>query len=264
MTDRPNNVERLLSERGDGILTPAELSRLQEIIREDAQMAATARQYDRLNVLLKGWRALPSAVNWAELSQRTRRMVASEGAAETAGLASVDRMLRDWAGPMPEVNWEALRRRISAAVGQEAALLESRQLHQAGRAGRFGRLVAGVARVAVPLAAAAAVALMAWWPRTELGPQPSASGGSLVAVAWEVPRETGEVRVRVVGGEYSEASAGGDTGPLVRLRFDSAAAPPSAEPPVENGMTFVAAGETFDYARGSPRGDEADDEIIFY
>jgi len=261
VTDHPDNLERLLSERGDRVLTPAELSRLDEIIGEDVRMAAIARQYDRLNVLLKGWRALPTTVDWADLSQRTRRTVASAGTAEAASLASVDRLLRDWAAPIPAVDWEALRRRISAAVEQEAALLKSRQQH---RAARTSRLVVRLARVAVPLAAAAAVALLAWWPRAELERRSNAGGGSFVAIAWEVPRETGEIRVRLVDGKHSDVSAGEDPAPLVKLRFDSAAVPPPAESPLEKGMTFVAAGRVLDYAHDSARGEEADDEIIFY
>ncbi len=256
--DHPDEIERLLSEHGDGALPPAEQARLQKLINEDRQMAATARQFDRLNELLKGWRALPAAVDWPSLAKETRQAVSDEAEAKAQGLAGVDRLIREWAGPTPEVDWTALRLRISAAVQQEAAIAQSRDR---GRARQWGRSVVRIARVAVPLAAAAVIALMVWWPEAIPTPPGNTTGGSrtFVAVALEVPGRTGQVSVRLADG-FSALPGETPATPLVDFRFDEGGVAPQVEAPAETGLTFVVGGRSFDYARV----DEADEDIIFY
>ena len=192
-------LERQISERRSGELTAAQLAEIERAIAADPVVAAAARQYERLDRLLGCWRKLPDHVDWEAFARQTAARVSAEAADE-----GVDGLLERWAGPMPEVNWGALKSRISGAVAEEAAGAH----RQAATAASRWRRAANWARVAVPLAAAAAIALLVWWPGSASVPRgPGAAGRPIILVSLDAPGESGKVTVTFEGGEAPAGAA---------------------------------------------------------
>lgn len=206
--DHVEQLELLLSTSADHAMTSAQRTELAQALRDEPGAVETARQYARLNKLLTAWRTVPPEVDWEQLSRRTSDQIVSEIAPD-----GVDSLLRRAARPLPELNWEAMKNRISAAVHQEAA--------RAGQSdtvrplvGRWGLRWAW--RAGLPLAAAAAVALLVWTPRSVETQLPKegdrGSGRSVVQVALLSPEHTGSVSVTFEGtppgGKQPEAGNG--------------------------------------------------------
>jgi anti-sigma factor RsiW len=216
--------EQLLSERADGLLTSKELAELDLAIAGDSEFAKLARRYDKLSALIRSWRTLPAAIDWQTLSTQIGGSVrdavglsASAAIDETldprlesgpnegmhAGmepvrreLQAVDDLVQSAFGQVPEVDWYQLKARISSAIREEAEASRSTRLvktrswsTRAKRAAMFG----------VPLAAAAAIALAVWLPRSATptlpeSPMPTPRK-SLVAVSFEQPKPAGRVKI---------------------------------------------------------------------
>ena len=186
-------LERLLSERRDGNLTAEVLVEVDRAIATDPDAAAAARQYARLDKLLACWRRPPADVDWPTLARQTAERVSA------AADQGVDQLLEHWAGPVPEVDWDALKSRISKAVHAEAARAGRRA---APAMQRWRRAANWAARVAVPLAAAAAIAILVWrpmTPTTRTGLGAGVTVGPIVLVSLEGPGLAGSVSVAFEG-----------------------------------------------------------------
>jgi hypothetical protein len=213
MSSPSEQLERLLSERIDGTLTPEEFDRLERALNQEPQAAALARQYERLQVLLLRWRSSDRSIDWNALAARIGGRVSQ--AVEGQQLQSVDQALRQWRGRLPEVDWSALQGRVSLAVRREAAKAAVGRRpsgHGWRKAARWLATVGG------PLAAAAVIAIVVWRPGApeQIKPQPLAAAASIV-VALEMPRAGGQVAIsfdeRAVSGEAARESATeGETG----------------------------------------------------
>ncbi|MBN2561771.1 MAG: hypothetical protein JXQ75_12655 [Phycisphaerae bacterium] len=216
--DRSEQLERLLSEHQDGTLTADELARVRRALSDDGDAADAARRYARLNDLLAGWRALPEDVDWRTFTRQVADRVIENAADHTtptpgqttAALSQIgavsarreppprvqgiDRLLEDWAAPLPEVDWRALKSRISASIREEAARTCRGSTRK--RPG-WHQAASWVARVGLPLAAAAAIAIVVWWPRTEIPVVPAIgdSDGPIVLVSLDLPEPVGQVSV---------------------------------------------------------------------
>ena len=250
--NRTEQVERLLSERPDGALTAEESAEVRRAIAGDSRAAAAARQYERLHRLLADWRALPADVDWEAFRLAASARVAGEavgarrdsrtsdgrlaatqrGAANVAGDA-VDRLVRRAAGDVPAVDWVALKSRISAAVQREA--LQTRHEGQVVPA-RWRRAMTWTGRVGLPLAAAAAIALLVWLPQTGGDRSRGRADGlksPIVVVSLEAPQSEGQVTVTFEG-----MPTGGAGRAEIGVRFDETAATAAPESPA-GGMAIV-------------------------
>lgn len=270
MTPLDEQLERLLSERHDGDLTAEQFEELRRVLAQDPQAAKTARQYERLQSVLDAWRALDPGVDWQSLSQQTAQRVeeearrlasaqadakidptaaeagpdhateaAPEGDGEQVGrfrreFEAVDELVRGWAKPRPEVDWERFKARVSSAVRQEALreaaerqaaerqvverqaaerqvekrkAVERPSRQETGRqrlaprrtwATPLRRVAGWTITVAAPLAAAAAIAIAVWWPHGELpaGGEATPSGRApIILVSLDAPEATGQVQI---------------------------------------------------------------------
>ncbi len=185
--------ERLLTERADGVLTPEQLAELDRAMAGSSEFADLARGYERLQAVLRRWRALPSDINWQGLSARISRSVGDE-----VGLSAsktVDDLVQDAFGPMPEVDWPRLKARISAAVRNEAASQRNVATQMTRRS--WSRTVKWMATVGAPLAAAAVIVLAIWspWSAIPTAPPPPTPSQSMVVVSFETPEPTGQVKI---------------------------------------------------------------------
>jgi hypothetical protein len=234
MTDQAEQLERLLSEQPDGDLEPGRLAELRRTLAEDPTAADTARRYTLLNDLLASWRALPGNIDWKaharKLAGQTSRneadraperghqpeadnglKVVPAGAGSRPGSQdrepeAVDRLIQNWAGPVPQVDWEGLRSRISAAVGQEAA---AQVVGSAGSRRRWRPWFARIGMVGGPLAAAAVIAFAVWGPQT-VGPVVPGSVGTaepLIVVSFLMPEFAGHVSVAFEEGPAGQIEA---------------------------------------------------------
>ncbi|MFQ5411123.1 MAG: hypothetical protein ACE5EC_02460, partial [Phycisphaerae bacterium] len=97
-------------------------------------------------------------------------------------------LLRDWAGPMPDVDWREYTTRVSNCIRREAAA--------SSRAALFAHWRRRVAWF-TPLAAAAAVALVAWWPNGKLSDPAGGGipGPAAVLVALDIPSAQGRITI---------------------------------------------------------------------
>ena len=162
-----------------------------------------------------------AAMPGSQLDERTEMMVL-EGELSDGRLASTDRLVREWAGPMPAVDWPALSTRISNAVREEA-----------GRAGQTRRTRwSWFVKASAPLATAAVIALAAtWWITTgpKLPIDGGSSGASLVMVVLEMPVAVGKVSISfdlspVGAPDRPDAESGGRAiayGPKINDTLDS-------------------------------------------
>lgn len=188
MIDDREQFERLLSERMDGALTPDQLAELDRAVAGRAEFADLARRYDRLQASLHRWRALPADIDWQGLSTRIRRSIG--GQVEQPTSKSVDDLMQDAFGPMPEVDWSRLRQRISAAVREEAAATRTTRRS-------WSRAAKWTTMAGVPLAAAAAIAIAVWFPRSAAPTAPTAPApiASMIVVSFETPEPAGQVKI---------------------------------------------------------------------
>jgi hypothetical protein len=211
MNQGPEQLERLIAERLDGTLTAEESARLDRALAADPAAAAMARQYERLRLVLSGWRTLRRDIDWEALAASIARRVAED--AEQSKDAAVDDLVRGAVPPMPEVDWDRFKTRVSSAVRRDAASRagESSEAQKAD-AGvrvlrrRWRRTVTWVATVGAPLAAAAAIAIAVWWPGTasQLSSPHAMPVAPMVVVALDVPTATGRVAI-----SYDQAQPGG-------------------------------------------------------
>ncbi len=203
---------------------------------------------------------------------------ASEGEGEPVGrfrreFEAVDELVRGWAKPRPEVDWDGFKTRVSSAVRQEALrqaaerqaaerqaverqaaerqaekrkAVERPSWQETGRqrlaprriwATPLRRVAGWTITVAAPLAAAAAIAIAVWWPRGELpaGGAATPSGRApIILVSLDAPEATGQVQI------------------TFDLRPGEGVAEPNLSEPVGSAIAMSAggadAGESFDDA----------------
>jgi hypothetical protein len=107
---------------------------------------------------------------------------------------AVDDLVTRAAEPLPEVDWDAFKARVSAAVRQEAA---TSAVPAQGAQYRWRRGAAWALRVGSPLAAAAVIAFAVWgpWADQPLVQGPRVGGRPLVVVSLERPDSAGRVSV---------------------------------------------------------------------
>jgi len=196
MLDDKDQLERLLSERPDGALSADERLVVERALREDPSTAKTAGQYERLQAMLRRWRAVGGEVDWEAMARRTSERVAE--AADQDQYRQVDGLVQEWADSLPDVDWDRFKLRVAGAVREEATRLgREAPAEQRGRALRWTRRAKWIATVGVPLAAAAVIVIAVWWPGvvTRLTPDHVASPKPLVVVSVEAPRFTGNISI---------------------------------------------------------------------
>lgn len=232
MTDKPSNLEQRISERNDLPGGDAEVARL---IAADRNAARLDKSYAQLNHMLAGWRKLPEGVDFRSFRSTVAnavaadveyRMVQAHDAGEKPDVAGVtadaasrlsreykktDDAIRAATRPLPAVDWNALKSRISAAVRTEAA--ESDPHHErtillpaakaAGATRRAGRAADASKqflwkKLALPLSAAAAIAIVAttWFNRgAPVTPVPTPINVNRIVVQLAAPQQAGMVNI---------------------------------------------------------------------
>jgi hypothetical protein len=211
MTEDLENLERLASERGDGPISAREAAEWENAIARHPGLAAEARAYERLARLLADWRPLPGGIAWADTARRISRHVAGQVEHRV-----VDEAVDALAGPLPDVDWDALKNRISAAVRGEAGHVHAAPLRLAPTPAQRHRWTWAV-RAGLLTAAAAAVALLLSWPQGAAPPVPGQADRPNISVALEAPHSSGKVSI-----VFDEAPPRPGKGPA------DPAAPPSA------------------------------------
>jgi len=236
MKPDPEQLEALLSRQADGDLTAEELATLRRVVADDPEAAAAAKQYERLQGLLAGWRCLPADVNWQSFAEDVSGRITEDAEQQASaqldraidpaalphdaaappagprmnpaaqGFQATEELLQDWARPLPEVDWAAFSSRVSAAVRREAA---------SDRAIGDARHWRRVARWLAPLAAAACIALVVWANRDAVptGSRSTEQAAPRVLVALAVPRSAGSVSITFDESPVDTAAAatGGST-----------------------------------------------------
>jgi hypothetical protein len=254
MNQGPQQLERLIAERLDGILTADEQARLDCALAADPAAAAMARQYERLRLVLSGWRTLQRDIDWESLAASIARRVAEDVGRKQD--AAVDDLVRGSVPPMPEVDWDRFKTRVSSAVRREAASKagDSAQVEKVD-AGvrvsrrRWRRTATWMATVGAPLAAAAAIAVVIWWPgaSSQLSSPHAVPVAPMVVVALDMPTATGRVAI-----SFDQAPPGGYVEP------SAPAADGGVDQPAGGGGMAIAVDSS-----GSEFSDSVD-EAIFY
>lgn len=223
MTDPREQLESLLSRQGDGDLTTAERAEIRRAVERDPSVAAELKRYEKLGALLASWRPVPANVDWASFRQGVSESI------ESNELASVDAAVKGALGPMPAVDWNAFRTRVSSAVRAEARGAAAR--------GHGSSDLSGMAKWLVPFAAAAAIAIAFF--RSGGGPLPvtppnSGDQPTIVLVSLDIPEANGRVSIA----------------------FDETPAPEPEDKPA-NGLAYM---------KGVPAGGylAGDDDGLFY
>jgi len=219
MTERSDQLEALLSRRGDADLTVDEQAQLRRILADNPAAAADASAYERLNGILAGHRRLPDSVDFRTFTNDLTAQVAEQAAIdasaeldraidpnaedggasthrETTGprfnktvraLGAVDDLVLEAVGPVPDVDWGAFKTRVSTAIRKEAAAGALSPTEH-----RWPRVLGWFA----PLAAAAAVAAIVWYPRGTVTPGVVDDVRTLTfAFAVDMPDQQGRVAV---------------------------------------------------------------------
>lgn len=193
MSDQREQLEQFLSQRADDGLTAEQLAHLERALASDAELARQARTYERLHVLLDGWRTLPGDINWRDFSAR----ISGEIQEETAAVASepVDDLVGAAFGPIPDLDWLQLKSRISAAVRAEAVTRQGVGAQRTPRS--WSRTARHMVAVGAPLAAAAAIALALWLPRSSspVAPTDPTLTKAMIVVSYETPQPVGQVKI---------------------------------------------------------------------
>lgn len=176
MNGENENVEMLLAACLPGERTREERARVEALLMDDAQARRTAAAYEKLAALLKGWRTIPARFDWSANAARVVRHVRSGGAeTQSTDAARLDELVPHWSGPVPEVDYRALKARISSAVRREARTIKTGSI---GKIRSRRRVLAWIGRVGAPLAVAAAIVIAVWWPRDVGGPLDAPNGAS--------------------------------------------------------------------------------------
>jgi hypothetical protein len=158
--------------------------------------AAAINEYERLKGLLRGWRVLP-----ANIDLKTHAAQISIAIGEDRESRSLTDLVPHWAGPVPDVDYSALKQRISAAVLRESVGLSHSEKKIAVKR---RRVITWMGRIAAPLAVAAAIAIAIWWPRDispiSNGTSPIAQGRKdkrhpMVVVSLDTPKDTGKIKI---------------------------------------------------------------------
>ena len=237
MTNKPSNLEQRISERRDPTDTVGDAGDLAKLIAADREAANLDKAYARLGQMLNGWRRLPDSVDFRAFHTNVagavaadveyRALVAHEAgqSPDVVGLtaeealqltreyAKTDDAIRAAAGPLPAVDWNALKTRISAAVHNEATASDPHHertiLLPAAKApgatdkhrnndARGRRYRHPLQRFALPLSAAAAIALTAtlWLNRGRtITPSPAPILAERIVVQLGAPTTTGSVQI---------------------------------------------------------------------
>lgn len=223
MNGENENVEMLLAACLPGERTAEERARLNALLMDDAQARRTAEMYEKLAALLKGWRTMPARFDWSANAARVAVRVRSGGAeARPADALRLDELVPHWSGPVPEVDYRALKARISSAVRREARTIKTGSI---GKIRSRRRVLAWIGRVGAPLAVAAAIVMAVWWPRDLGGPAVATNGasssGGMVAKG---PEQTPRQRAVLVSLDTPEAVG------VVSFKFDEAKRDPKSSP----------------------------------
>ncbi|MFH1417364.1 MAG: hypothetical protein ABII12_03650 [Planctomycetota bacterium] len=240
MSEESEHLERLLSERPDGIAGADEQAESDRIIAEDPESAESSRRYERLQRMLDGWRPLRHDVDWdafklavservTEAAEKEASAVldvridaaAGEAATEMTGprldkvareYEAVEELVEEWAGSVPEVDWAGFKHRVSQAVREEAArlgrdaILEgAAEIEKDSARRRWRKVSLRLASIGAPLAAAAAIAIFVLWPHGSDVTGPILGGGAskIVLVSLDVPGSAGRISIT-----FDEAPAG--------------------------------------------------------
>lgn len=151
MNTNPSDILELIS-RGDAEpMTSAERDVIAQAIAADPGLARERAAYARLDALLARFAELPADVDWEALSGDITAEIRAEAAASEDGVAPIVEQL---SRPLPPVDWDAFRTRVSTAVREEAAQIDSQ------RTIKWPALFSWAA----PLAAAALIAIVVWGP----------------------------------------------------------------------------------------------------
>lgn len=226
MNGEIENVEMLLAACLPGERTQGERARVEALLMDDAHARRTAEAYEKLAAMLKGWRTMPVRFDWSANAARVVRHVRSGGAdAQSTDAARLDEMVPHWSGPVPEVDYRALKARISSAVRREARSIKSGSI---GKIRSRRRVLAWIGRVGAPLAVAAAIVIAVWWPRDigdpSIAPNGASPAGGMVAKG---PEQAPRKRAVLVSLDTPEPVG------VVSFTFDEAKRDPKApiEPP---------------------------------
>ena len=213
MSTNREQLEMMLVESLDaGVAMPREV---REWVAADADAAAMLKQYKQLGGLLKGWRVLPANIDFKNHAAQI-----SVAIQEEHGARSLTELVPHWSGPVPDVDYAALKNRISSAVAREAAGASRRDVQRAAVQRR--RVFTWMGRIAAPLAVAAAIALAIWWPRgtptpqgTDIAQGPKDKQHPMVVVELQTPEQKASAKVKIkfdeAGGKPKD-DAKGDSG----------------------------------------------------
>lgn len=187
MNALPEHVEQTLSEAGDSPLTASARAELDRVCAQYPEAAIELRRYERLSSLIRGWRVVPTTVNYAEARERLNEVLTS-GGQESAAL---DESLREFR-KLPEVDWRGFHHRVAQAVRRDATT--STIAPRGERRRSRWRLIAGVG---TPLAAAAAIFIAVLWQNPEVTlPDATPAIKSSIAVQLAMPSNSGRVVFR--------------------------------------------------------------------
>ena len=138
----PDDLEFLLSRGLDGDLSSAERRRLDEALSQSESLRAEASKLETVDRLIQQWGQRPVEVDWKHHAALT---LACAGSADDERLSKVDDLLRRWR---------------DRSVGVEAIDLTTSVLAKIRSERRRATPYRLVLRLGVPLAAAAAIALV--------------------------------------------------------------------------------------------------------
>ncbi len=228
------NVEMLLAACLPGERSLEERARVEALLAGDAEARRTAAAYEKLAALLKGWRAVPARFDWSANAARVAMRVRSrESESTSTDAARLDELVPHWSGPVPEVDYLALKARIASAVRREARTIKSGSI---GKIRSRRRVLAWIGRVGAPLAVAAAIVIAVWWPRDVGGPSVATNGaspssGSVAKGPVQAPRQ----RAVLVSLDTPEPVG------VVTFTFDEAKRDPKSSPSDPQGWVGIAA-----------------------
>lgn len=218
MTRMDEQLEFLLSRIADADLSADERAEIRRAVERDPACARAADEFQHLGRLLRAFRPLPRNLNWSALGMAISGRVADSAEADASALVdrSIDRsaigpvtdltaalpagtetlageyaavqgLLRDWAQPLPPVDWQAFKSGVARQIRREV-LAGAPTVHRR-RTSLFVNWVA-------PIAAAAAIAMAVWWPR-DPGTKGLAKGRAEhnIVVVVDTPRVSGSVQL---------------------------------------------------------------------
>jgi anti-sigma factor RsiW len=216
MMDEPTTLERLLSERADGVLGASDAARLERALAESPALCAAAGQYERLAGVLSEWRPLPAGLDTAAWRSSLRERVEEQVAywmsqkidgtldpSESVRVAArfeddayaqeiereflrAQEMLDSWSRPLPAGAGAALSARVRGELRHESSSARRRPAM---------RWIGGLA-----MAASVAIAAVVWRSTGPLETTPAdviEPVTRVVRVAVDRPSRAGRVMVEV-------------------------------------------------------------------